>query len=366
MSEERASHEEEVAFRLRVVAAIERQGGGVRLRRDIAKLIGVTDRTLARWQKRVRDGKPVYEKRGRKPKDVPRERRQALLAAMVGLGPHAGVPTLRGLFPEVAYRRIGRMKQRLARVFERRGRWRLRRLDWLRSGAIWATDFTKPKAGLWQGNDRLLLVRDLGSDAQLAAVACKGEKAKTVCAVLLTLFVLFGPPLAIKKDNGSAFKSQCTQGLLAEHDVTPLFSPAYTPEYNGACERSGGCFKQRVAHVAGCADRWTEQDVDDALWLANTTARPRGARGATPAEAFAERTAVTKAEREAFKQSRARSIDSALQTFQEENDRMPTCSEHETIKRKATQGALLEHGYLQIRRGRLSTPISAWKAAGKA
>ena len=138
-------------------------------------------------------------------------------------------------------------------MFERRGRWRLRRLDWLRSGAIWATDFTKPKAGLWQGNDRLLLVRDLGSGAQLAAVACKGEKAKTVCAVLLTLFVLFGPPLALKKDNGSAFTAACTQALLAEHDVTPLFSPPYTPEYNGACERSGGCFKQRVAHVAGYA-----------------------------------------------------------------------------------------------------------------
>ncbi len=95
MKDKRASHEEEVAFRLRVVAAIERQGRGVRLRRDIAKLIGVTDRTLARWQKRVRDGKPEYEKRGRKPKDVPRQRRQAVIDAMVALGPHAGVPTLR-------------------------------------------------------------------------------------------------------------------------------------------------------------------------------------------------------------------------------------------------------------------------------
>ena len=366
MRGERASHEDEVAFRLRVVAAIERQGGGVRLRRDIAKLIGVTDRTIARWQQRVRDGKPVYEKRGRKPKDAPQPRRQALIEAMVALGPHAGVPTLRGLFPDVAYRRIGRMKQRLARVFARRGRWRQRRLDWLRSGAIWATDFTKPKAGLWGGMNRLLLVRDLGSGAQLAAVACKGEKAKPACAVLLTLFLLFGPPLALKKDNGSAFRVQDMQKLLAEHDVTPLDSPPYTPQYNGACERSGGCFKQRVAHVAGREDRWTAQDIDDALWLANTTARPRGANGPTPAEAFEDRTLVTKAEREAFKQSRARSIDSALQTFQEESGRMPTCSQHAAITRKATQDALLEHGYLQFRRGRLSTPISAWKAASKA
>jgi transposase InsO family protein len=360
------SHEQEVSLRLKVVALLARNGGGAQFRREVAQMIGYHERTIAGWEQRVREGKPVYRKRGCKAKDVPRARRQQLIEAMVGLGPFAGVPTLRGLFPDVAHRRIARMKQRLARVFTRRGRWRLRKLSWLRSGAIWATDFTQPKAGLWGGNDRLLVVRDLGSGAQLAAVPCKGEKAGPVRAVLLTLFLLFGAPLVLKSDNGGAFTAQRTQALLATHDVTPLLSPPYTPQYNGACERSGGCFKQRVEQLAWMAGRvscWKRADLDEALWVANTTARPRGAKGPTPAQAFAARKPLAKREREAFKRSRARSITSALQTFQEENGRMPTCSEHEAINRKATQGALLKHGYLQLRRGRLSTPISAWKAA---
>jgi hypothetical protein len=45
---------------------------------------------------------------------------------------------------------------------------------------------------------------------------------------------------------------------------------------------------------------------------------------------------------------------------------MPTCAERAAILRKATQHALCEHGYLEFRRGRISTPISTWKADIKA
>ena len=34
--------------------------------------------------------------------------------------------------------------------------------------------------------------------------------------------------------------------------------------------------------------------------------------------------------------------------------------------RKATQHALCEHGYLEFRRGRISTPFASWKAVTKA
>jgi len=45
---------------------------------------------------------------------------------------------------------------------------------------------------------------------------------------------------------------------------------------------------------------------------------------------------------------------------------MPPSCEHAAILRKATQQALFEHGYLEIRRERMSTPISTWKAVIKA
>ncbi len=211
----------------------------------------------------------------------------------------------------------------------------------------------------------MFFVRDLASGATLAAVAVRSEKARAACAVLLSLFALFGAPLVLKMDNGSAFRADLTQALLEEHAVMPLRSPPYVPQYNGSCERSIGCFKQRVDHIAmieGHAGRWLPRNLDDALLVANTTARPFGANGPTPAEAFEQRRAVTMEERKAFKQSRARAFASRLQTFKEENGRMPTCSQRAALDRKAMQKALCDLGYLEIRRGRISTPVSTWRA----
>jgi hypothetical protein len=85
--------------------------------------------------------------------------------------------------------------------------------------------------------------------------------------------------------------------------VVALRSPPYTPQYDGACERSGGIQKQRIEHLALAAGHlgcWTDDDLEDALRQANQTARPFGANGPPPDEAFAMRTPISTAEREAF------------------------------------------------------------------
>jgi transposase InsO family protein len=284
---------------------------------------------------------------------------------MIKLGPFAGVPTLRAEFKQVPHQFLARMKRRLVRVMKRRWRWYLRRLLWLRAGAVWAVDFTKPKARLWGGNRMIFLVRDLASGAQLAAVACKGERAQVACSVLLSLIALYGAPLVLKKDNGPAFRSKALQEVLEAHGITPLDSPPYTPQYNGACERSGGNFKKRVAHVAasyGRANDWLPQDLEEALLVANTRSRPFGAKGPTPAEALEARDEISAEERRAFQAAVTSGTESALETFKAKNGRIPTCAERAAIDRKATQDALCENGYLQFRKGRLSTLISAWKA----
>ncbi len=361
---ERMSYEEQVKFRLQAVEVMRRSGWDKETRAYLARVLGVAERTIRRWELRVRQGKPVYEKRGRKADDVPRAKRQKVLRAMFELGPFSGVTVLRGMFSDVPYRVLSEMKRRLLRVALRRWRWYRRRLKWVRAGAVWAADFTRPKAGLWQGKDRLFLVRDLGSGAQLAAVACRGEKTKTVCAALLALITLFGAPLILKKDNAGAFRSEQTAALLEEHGITPLTSPPYTPAYNGACERSGGNFKRRVQHIAqmeGHPRIWLPQNLDDALLVANTTARPWGATGPTPAEALEDRRPITRQERTAFAHDLKIETDAALKTFKERNARMPTCIERASIDRSATQRTLCKHGYLQFRRGRLSTLVSAWR-----
>ena len=59
-----------------------------------------------------------------------------LIRAMMRLGPYAGVPTLRGLCPTMAYRTIAKMKRRLWRAVQLRLGWYLKRLKWVRSGAV--------------------------------------------------------------------------------------------------------------------------------------------------------------------------------------------------------------------------------------
>jgi hypothetical protein len=333
------------------------------VRRRVAAAVGVTERTLRRWAQRRRAGEPLARPRGRRPTPVARHRRQAVIGALLRLGPCAGVPVLRGLFRDVPYRTLAKLKRRFARALRRRRGWYRQRLRWRRAGGAWATDFTHPAARLPGTSHRLCLVRDLASGAQLAATPCRGERARVVGAVLAALFVALGPPLVLKHDGGGAFRAHATTALLREHSVVPLRSPPRTPQYNGACERSGGTFKQRVAYVASAKEH---PDLAEALGQANHTARPRGANGPTPAEAFARRRPIGGQERRAFKRTRAREIAHALKTHESKRGTMPSCIERAAIVRKATQQALCKHGYLEFRRGRLSTPVSTWRADAEA
>jgi len=333
--------------------------------REMAEAVGVSVRTLRRWRQRERDGQSLSRAAGRPPTPVDREQRQGVIRALIKLGPYAGVPAIRALCKKVPYRQIAKMKRRFARVLQRRWGWYRKRLVWLRAGAVWAMDFTKPKAKLPEGDDRLLHVRDLASGSELLVVPCRGERSSMVRAALTVLFLALGVPLLIKMDNGGAFTAEATQTLMAEHGVVALYSPTYTPSYNGSCERGGGVLKRRIAHQAylrGDPGRWTDADLAAGQRTANTTARPWGATGPTPAERFRARRPIAPEEREAFQRTRDAEITNMVETHKEQSRRMPTCSEHADIERLAAQRALCEHGYLEFRRGRLSTPIQVWRA----
>lgn len=351
---------------LRLVSAL---GATPDARRTVARVFDVSERTLRRWMARWTRGEAPVRRRGRRTAPVPRRIRQQVIDAMIELGPCAGVPVLRGLFGTVPYRLLAAMKRRFVHVLQRRYAWYRRKLEWLRVGATWAMDFTEPTATLPDDHETLLVVRDLGSGAQLAAQPCAGERASAVCALLSALFLTLGIPLLIKADNGGAFRAKDTQRLLAEHGVACLFSPPYWPQYNGACERSGGTLKKRIEHEAlkrGRPGRWTRRDIDRAMRLANMTARPRGARRPTPAEAFALRRPITPGERAAFRRCCAQAREARLATFQSKHGTMPTWHERASIDRDAVQHALLEGSYLRFRRGRLSTPVQTWRADIKA
>ena len=52
------------------------------------------------------------------------------------------------------------------------------------------------------------------------------------------LFVQHGPPLVLKRDNGSNLNQYTVDALLARYLVVPLNSPPHYPPYNGGMERA--------------------------------------------------------------------------------------------------------------------------------
>jgi len=336
----------------------------------VAEALDVSARSLRRWSARVRAGEAPTQPVGRRPQPVAREHRQAIIQALIVHGPRVGVAVLRALCDEVPYRQIAELKRRFCRVLVRRWGWYRRRLRWLRAGASWAMDFMRPNgAKLGRGRGQLLHVRDLASGTTLLLLACRGERSGVVCAALSVLFLALGVPLVIKMDNGSGFRAHETQAALAQQGVTALYSPPYTPSYNGSSECEGCSLKRRIAHQAlarGDPGHWTHEDLAAAQRQANTTARPWGATGPTPAERFATRMPIPNEERVAFQRTRDREIANLVETHEARNGRMPTCSQRAAIDRLAVQRALCEHGYLEFRRGRLSTPISTWRAVAEA
>ena len=170
----------------------------------------------------------------------------------------------------------------------------------------------------------------------------------------------------MKSANGSPFSAEATREFLERHGVQTLFSPVRTPSYNGSCEAAIGSMKKRTAYQAergGHGGQWTSAELETAQQQANETARPRGPKGPTPAEAWRQRTRIGAAERQLFGQTLAileREVRQARELpLDEDLGRRRVAA----VQREVLRRALMAHGYLFFRRRRIPLPIRAAKAA---
>jgi hypothetical protein len=146
------------------------------------------------------------------------------------------------------------------------------RLTWTQAGVVWATDFAWPPEVIEGRYPRLLSVRDLASGMQLAWRPVGGESATETCGVLTGLFREHGAPLVLKVDNGPAFRSEELERMLSPYGVAVLYSPAYTPSYNGSVEAGVGAMKGRTemqSWLRGASGSWTWEDLEAARQEAN-------------------------------------------------------------------------------------------------
>lgn len=183
-------------------------------------------------------------------------------------------------------------------------------------------------------------------------------------AALTRFFALHGPPLVLKSDNGSPLAAPPVADLLADFEVQQLFSPPYTPRYNGAIEAGIGALKMRTAAHAARHGRfiWTADDIEAARLESNAYAQPRGPHGPTPDKSWTARASIERAHRVSFRNA----VEDHRCTVRHELQ-LPaagpwTVNDQRQVDRAAIRQALVGLGYLQFSRRSIPQPIPKRKA----
>jgi transposase InsO family protein len=332
---------------------------------EIGGRLGIAPRTWRDWQHRLSRSQRLDLPLGRQCCRAPLWLRQQVLGVLAEVGPGLSVPALRECFPLISRAELADLLLRFRRLWRRPERHRLAVLQWTEPGRVWAMDFTEapaPVDGYWP---YLLAIRDLASGQQLLWQPVREMTAAVVVQQLRGLFGVFGPPLVLKSDNGSAFCAELVQALLAEQRVIALFSPPGCPWYNGAIEAAIGAFKVRTelqAVLHGRPGLWTWDDLETARQEGNRVARPCGGTGPVREECWLARSRIEPAERERFLESVQRCREEVVAEGQAGDD--SGAEESAAAKeRRAIQRALVEHGYLLFSRRRIPPPIPVRKVA---
>ena len=209
-------------------------------------------------------------------------------------GPSVGVATLHAWCPSASRRAIADWHQRERRRLRRR----LHTLHWAQPGRVWAMDFSHAPQPI-EGQYRAVLhVRDLASRCHLAALPVLRLSTTAVCGLVRALCATSDPPLVLKVDNGSAFRSVAVREWARQVGTALLYSPPRTPRYNGAIEASIGALTTRAHHAAvadGHPEYWTCDDLEAARLSANGSAHDD-----SPLSRWRHRARITAAERRRF------------------------------------------------------------------
>jgi transposase InsO family protein len=325
-----------------------------------AVLLHLAPRTLRHWCADFRSAAPRILTLGRPTSRSSRADRTDVLDVLNELGPATSVATLRDCFPAMPRAELEDLLKRYRRVWRKRHQHAPSTLHWQIPGAVWAMDFSQAPRPIDGVYPYLFAVRDLASHQQLLWLPVLDMTADTTIDALRLLFVLHGAPLVLKADNGSAFIADVTQNFLSPWGVNLLFSPPYTPGYNGAIEAGIGSLKtrtERFATRAGHPGSWTLDDVAAAPLEANATARPQGETGPTPNELWSTRRSIPAHERCWFQET--------AQQRREELGETEGLSRREERRRQrqAIRRALVEHGILLFSRRLFPLPIRNHKVA---
>ena len=350
---------QEILARRQAVCVFEELRARGRPCRQLADALGIVPRTLAQWRRRHQSA-PTTPWRGRPVKESSWLERHAVLEVLDDFGPRVGLPSLRTLFPNLARSELIELQRAYRAYYRSTHRISQERLKWSGPGRVWAVDHSDPPRPIDGTYPAMIAVRDLASGCQLAWLPVPDEEAVSTAVVLSTLFAEHGPPLILKSDNGSAFRSELVQELLERHRVVWLPSPVRTPRYNGSCEAGIGSMKVRTLFLAAAASRvgtWSSDDLEAARRQANALARPNDSAGPVPDDAWSARSPITDVERTQFRLV----VDRHRATINQRHPVLEVTSY--LVHRQAVRRALVELGLLSINRRSITLPLRYLKMA---
>jgi transposase InsO family protein len=194
--------------------------------------------SLMRWRRRQRKGLPLWQSPGPK-KSLPLDWSE--FYPLLGQLNHGRTRT-QGT-SELYERFVGSLSRRqlqsLVQDFRRDQLHSMKRIQWLWPGLAWSLDATEygPEGAL------IVPVQDLASRYRFQPLVSAPLHGEQIAVHLEKLFRQHGPPLFLKRDNGSPFNSQPLEEVMARFGVLPLNNPPHFPRYNGAMEKGIRDFK---------------------------------------------------------------------------------------------------------------------------
>jgi transposase InsO family protein len=200
--------------------------------------LGLPYSSFRRWKHRRERGQPALFKPG-PPKVAPLRQEELhveLFRLKYGHQRSGGIGRLyRQYQDQISRRDLQVLTEAGRREFAHQHQAELRHITWHVPGLVWSLD----NAELARFADRKLRlhqVQDLASRYKFTPFVGDQVLGETVALRLEQLFLQQGPPLVLKRDNGSNLNHQAVDEVLAHYLVIPLNSPPHYPPYNGGME----------------------------------------------------------------------------------------------------------------------------------
>lgn len=220
--------------------------------RQLCDHLALTYGTLLRWRRRAKNGLPLLARPGpKKLGALPFEELNKEIELLVHNKKRStGCGLLYQCYKDSISRRdLYRLISQERQKQNEQRRHGYKRVTWKEPNLAWgidATEYVRDKAGR---KLYIIATQDMASRYSFEPLATLSPDGEEVTAHLQKLFRRYGPPLFLKRDNGSLFNNQSVDGLLARECVIPLNSPAYYPPYNGAIEKG---IRELKDNLNGC------------------------------------------------------------------------------------------------------------------